>query len=85
VPKQVAWRTRRSAVAQVFARRKAARLCAPQLVRHEGGVLQRARAEPEVELLLHELHQPVREHQLDAHLGMPRETFRDNVTEQPLA
>ncbi len=85
VPKQVAWRTRRSAVAQVFARRKAARLCAPQLVRHEGGVLQRARAEREVELLLHELHLPVREHQLDAHLGMPRETLRDNVTEKPLA
>jgi hypothetical protein len=54
-------------------------------VRHEGGILEVARAEREVELLLHEIHLPVREHQLDAHLGMPRETLRDNVTEKPLA
>ncbi len=85
VPEQVAWRTRCSAVAQVFARRKAALLCAPQLMRHEGGVLQRARAEREVELLLHELNVSVGEHQLDAHVGMPRETLRDNLAEKPLA
>src|SRR5579859_5560569 len=85
VPHQVAWRTRRSTVAQVFARRKATQLSAPQFVRHEGGVFHRARAEREVELFLHELHLRVREHQLDAHLGMPRETLRDDITENPLA
>src|SRR6516225_4726226 len=59
VPAEVAWGKRRSTFAQVFAAREATQLSAPQLARHDGGVLQRSRSEREIELLLHEIHMPI--------------------------
>jgi len=48
---------------------------------HDGGVLQRPRSKREVELLLHEIHMPIGENELQPHLRMSRETFRDDLAE----
>src|SRR4029077_2516839 len=76
-----AWSKGRSTVAQVFAARKATQLSAPQLVCHDGGVLQGPRSKGEVELLLHEIHMPIGENELQSHLRMSRQAFRDDLGE----
>src|ERR1700722_8094500 len=76
VPAEVAWGTGRSTVAQVFAARQATQLPASSPVRHDPSFLPRPPSKREVELLLHEIHMPIGEDELQPHLRMPRQTFR---------
>jgi hypothetical protein len=50
-------------------------------MRHDGGVLEGPRSKREVELLLHEIHMPIGENELQPHLRMSREAFRDDLAE----
>ena len=85
VERGVAWRTRCSPVAQVVARREAARLAyAPARAPRGRCPFTVPERNPKVELLLHELHQPVGQHQLDARLGdAARDDSATSVTEEP--
>jgi len=53
-------------------------------VRHDGDALQCPGSKREVELLLHEIDMPIGEDELQPHLRMSRETFRDDLAEQRL-